>query len=130
MALGDRKSSDVFNTRTGASKDSKSIDEADKTRIKNSFDNGDHVVDLGMFENLALALHAIQQLAEDIEELRRYVTAEITSITSAQASAITANTAKRTSPSWVPSSNPNYLTSSSTQSKYLRSDADDYSSGN
>ena len=130
MALGDRKSSDVFNTRTGASKDSKSIDEADKTRIKNSFDNGDHVVDLGMFENLAPALHAIQQLAEDIEELRRYVTAEITSITSAQASAITANTAKRTSPSWVPSSNPNYLTSSSTQSKYLRSDADDYSSGN
>jgi len=129
MALGDRKSSDIFNTRTGASRDSKSIEEADKTRIEDSFNNGDHIVDLGMFENLAPALHAIQQLAEDIEELRRYVTAEITSITSAQASAITANTAKRTSPSWVPSSNPNYLTSSSTQSKYLRSDADDYFSG-
>jgi len=129
MALGNRKSADVFNTRTGASRDSKSIEEDDKTRIKNSFDNGDHVVDLGMFESLAPALHAIQQLAEDIEELRRYVTAEITSITSAQASAITANTAKITSPSWVPSSNPNYLTSSSTQSKYLRSDADDYFSG-
>ena len=114
MALGNRKSADVFNTRTGASRDSKSIEEDDKTRIKNSFDNGDHIVDLGMFENLAPALHAIQQLAEDIEELRRYVTAEITSITSAQASAITANTAKRTSPSWVPSSNPNYVTSRST----------------
>ena len=125
MALGDRKSSNIFNTRTGASKDSKSIDEADKTRIEDSFNNGDHIVDLGMFENLAPALHAIQQLSEDIEELRRYITAEITSITSAQASAITANTAKRTSPSWVPSSNPNYLTSSSTQSKYLRSDSSD-----
>lgn len=94
MALGDRKSSDIFNTRTGASRDSKSIDETDKSRIENSFNNGDHIVDLGMFENLAPALHAIQQLAEDIEELRRYVTAEITSITSAQTSAITANTAK------------------------------------
>ncbi len=77
MALGDRKSSDIFNTRTGASKDSKSIDEADKTRIEDSFNNGDHVVDLGMFENLAPALHAIQQLSEDIEELRRYITAEV-----------------------------------------------------
>ena len=129
MALGDRKSSDIFNTRTGGSRDSKSIDETDKARIENSFNNGDHIADLGMFENLAPALHAIQQLAEDIEELRRYVTAEITSITSAQTSAITANTAKITSPSWVPSSNPNYLTSSSTQSKYLRSDSADYFTG-
>jgi hypothetical protein len=77
MALGDRKSSDIFNTRTGESKDSKSIDEADKSRIENSFNNGDHIADLGMFENLAPALYAIQQLAEDIEELRRYITAEV-----------------------------------------------------
>ena len=32
-------------------------------------------------------------------------------------------------PSWVPSSDPGYLTSSSTQSKYLRSDADDTATG-
>ena len=32
-------------------------------------------------------------------------------------------------PSWVPSSDPGYLTSSSTQSKYLRSDANDDFSG-
>ena len=36
MALGDRKSSDIFNTRTGGSRDSKSIDETDKARIENS----------------------------------------------------------------------------------------------
>ena len=129
MALGDRKSSDIFNKNTGASKDAKSIDTSKETEIKNKFDRGEHIEDAGMFENLAPVLYAIQQLTEDIEELRRYVTAEITSITSAQASAITANTAKITSPSWVPSSNPNYLTSSSTQSKYLRSDADDYFTG-
>ena len=45
MALGDRKSSDIFNTRTGESKDSKSIDETDKSRIENSFNNGDHIAD-------------------------------------------------------------------------------------
>ena len=77
MALGDRKSTDIFNTRTGVSKDSKSIEETDKTRIKTAFDNGDHITDQGMFENLAPALHAIQQLSEDIEELRRYITAEV-----------------------------------------------------
>ena len=32
-------------------------------------------------------------------------------------------------PSWVPSSNPNYLTSSSTQTKYLRSDTSDTTTG-
>lgn len=125
MALADRKSSDVFNKNTGGSKDAKSIDTEKETEIRDAFNSGDHIADAGKLENLAPVLYAIQQLTEDIEELRRYVTAEITSITSTQASAITANTAKRTSPTWVPSSNPSYLTSSSTQSKYLRSEADD-----
>ena len=129
MALGDRKSSDIFNKNTGGSKDAKSIDTEKEAEIRTAFNNGDHIADVGKLDNLAPVLYAIQQLTEDIEELRRYVTAEITSITSAQASAITANTAKITSPSWVPSSNPNYLTSSSTQSKYLRSDSADYFTG-
>ena len=125
MALANKKSSDIFNKKTGGDTDSKSISTSKETEIKNKFDNGEHVEDNGMFETLAPALYAIQQLTEDIEELRRFVVSEITSITTSQASAITANTAKTTSPSWVPSSNPNYLTSSSTQSKYLRSDATD-----
>jgi|TARA_R100001463_G_scaffold29969_1_gene68209 hypothetical protein len=77
MALGNRKSSDIFNKKTGGSKDSKSIDTAKETEIKNKFDNGEHIEDAGMFENLAPALYAIQQLTEDIEELRRYITAEV-----------------------------------------------------
>ena len=94
MALANKKSEDIFNKKTGGSADSKSISTSKETEIKNKFDNGEHIEDAGMFENLAPALYAIQQLTEDIEELRRFVTSEITSITTSQANAITANTAK------------------------------------
>jgi len=75
MALADRKSESIFNKKTGGDKDEKSITSAKETEIKNQFDNGDHVLDAGMFENLAPALYAVQQLAEDVEELRRYIVA-------------------------------------------------------
>tara|TARA_R110001592_G_C13033099_1_gene738587 strand:+ start:427 stop:861 length:435 start_codon:yes stop_codon:yes gene_type:complete len=94
MALANKKSSDIFNKKTGGDTDSKSISTSKETEIKNKFDNGEHVEDNGMFETLAPALYAMQQLTEDVEELRRFVVSEITSITTSQASAITANTAK------------------------------------
>ena len=94
MALANRKSEDIFNKNTGGSKDAKSITDAVEREIKDKFDNGDHILDQGMFENLAPALYAVQQVAEDIEEIRRFISSEITSITTSQASAITANTAK------------------------------------
>jgi len=75
MALANRKSEDIFNKNTGGDKDAKSIDTAKETEIKDKFDNGDHILDEGMFENLAPALYAVQQLAEDVEELRRYILA-------------------------------------------------------
>lgn len=77
MALANRKSEDIFNKNTGGDKNAKSITTSKETEIKNSFDNGDHILDQGMFENLAPALYAVQQLSEDIEELRRYITAEV-----------------------------------------------------
>lgn len=77
MALGDRKSTDIFNKNTGGSKDSKSIDAEKETEIRDAFNNGDHIADIGKFDNLAPVLYAIQQLTEDIEELRRYITAEV-----------------------------------------------------
>jgi len=98
MALANRKSENIFNKNTGGDKDAKSITTSKETEIKNSFDNGDHILDEGMFENLAPALYAVQQLSEDVEELRRFVASEITSITTSQANAITANTAKTTFP--------------------------------
>ena len=94
MALANRKSEDIFNKKTGGSKDAKSITDSKELEIKTKFDNGDHILDEGMFENLAPALYAVQQLADDVEEIRRFITSEITSITTAQANAITANTAK------------------------------------
>lgn len=95
MALADRKSQDIFNKNTGGDRNLKSIDASKETEIKSKFDNGEHILDQGMFENLAPALYAIQQVADDVEELRRFVSSEITSITTSQSNAITANTAKR-----------------------------------
>jgi len=95
MALANRKSEDIFNKNTGGSKNAKSITDAKELEIKAKFDNGDHILDEGMFENLAPALYAVQQVAEDIEEIRRFISSEISSISTSQASAITANTNKR-----------------------------------
>ena len=75
MALANRKSEDIFNKKTGSDKDAKSIDTSKETEIRDQFNNGDHILDEGMFENLAPALYAVQQLAEDVEELRRYIVA-------------------------------------------------------
>lgn len=77
MALADRKSTNIFNKNTGGSKDAKSIDTDKETEIRDAFNNGDHIADVGKLDNLAPVLYAIQQLTEDIEELRRYITAEV-----------------------------------------------------
>ena len=94
MALANKKITDIFNKNTGGSKNAKSITDAKELEIKNKFDNGEHIEDGGMFENLAPALYAVQQLADDVEEIRRFITSEINSISTSQANAITANTAK------------------------------------
>ena len=94
MALASKKITDIFNKNTGGSKNSKSITDAVELEIKTKFDNGEHIEDNGMFTNLAPALYAVQQVADDIEEIRRFITSEITSISTSQADAIVANTAK------------------------------------
>ena len=94
MALADRKIPDVFNKKTGGSKDVRSITDARELEIKAEYDAGVHIADEGMFNTISPALYAIQKLSEDIDELRRFVVSEITSITTSQANAITANTAK------------------------------------
>ena len=104
MALASKKITDIFNKNTGGSKDAKSITDAIELEIKTKFDNGEHIEDNGMFTNLAPALYAVQQVADDIEEIRRFITSEITSITTSQANAITANTAKTTFPGFGTSS--------------------------
>ena len=95
MALADRKIPDVFNKKTGGSKDARSITNEKELEIKAEYDAGVHIADEGMFNTISPALYAIQKLSEDIDELRRFVSGEITSISTSQANAITANTAKR-----------------------------------
>ena len=94
MALADRKIPEVFNKKTGGSKDARSITDAKELEIKAEYDAGVHIADDGIFNTIAPALYAIQKLSEDIDELRRFVSGEITSISTSQANAITANTAK------------------------------------
>ena len=77
MALGDRKIPEVFNKKTGGSKDARSITSARELEIKAEYDAGVHVADDGMFNTIAPALYAIQKLSEDIDELRRYIIAEV-----------------------------------------------------
>jgi hypothetical protein len=95
MALADRKIPEVFNKKTGGSKDVRSITDAKELEIKAEYDAGVHIADDGMFNTIAPALYAIQKLSEDIDELRRFVLSEITGISTTQSNAITANTAKR-----------------------------------
>ena len=78
MALADRKSENIFNKNTGGNKDGKTIDSTVETEIKAKFDSGEHITDQGMFENLSPALYAVQQVADDIEELRRHVVDDVT----------------------------------------------------
>ena len=94
MALADRKIPEVFNKKTGGSKDARSITDARELEIKAEYDAGVHIADEGMFNTISPALYAIQKLSEDIDELRRFVSGEITSISTSQADAIVANTAK------------------------------------
>ena len=125
MALNDKRYGSVHN-RTGD----------DKVRLKSNYDEG-HIntfadlADNGTHPEFGALIYMIQEMQEELDYLRTEIATNKnkTGISPTQASAITANTAKRTSPTWVPSSNPSYLTSSSTQSKYLRSDADDYFTG-
>ena len=104
MALADRKIPEVFNKKTGGSKDARSITNEKELEIKAEYDAGVHIADDGMLNTIAPALYAIQKLSEDIDELRRFVSGEVTSISTSQANAITANTAKTTFPGFGTSS--------------------------
>tara|TARA_R110002020_G_scaffold107187_1_gene249065 strand:- start:732 stop:1214 length:483 start_codon:yes stop_codon:yes gene_type:complete len=93
MALADKKSQELYNRKTGASSDSKTIDANKETILQDAFDNKEYIDNTNLLLNAGL-VYIIQQMQEDIEELRRYVSNDIDTLTSAQSNAITANTAK------------------------------------
>lgn len=65
MALGNKKGGTIHN-RTGDA----------KNRLKAKYDAGDHTV-LENYPAEAAVLYQMQQMSEDIDELRRYLTAEV-----------------------------------------------------
>ena len=94
MALANKKSEELYNRKTGASADNKTIDATKETILQNAFNDKEYINDeTNLIFNAGL-IYIVQQMQEDIEELRRYVSNDIDTLTTAQSNAITANTAK------------------------------------
>ena len=94
MALANKKSEELYNRKTGASADNKTIDATKETILQNAFNDKEYINDeTNLIFNAGL-IYIVQQMQEDIEELRRYVSNDIDTLTTAQANAITTNTAK------------------------------------
>lgn len=94
MALANKKSEELYNRKTGASTDTKTIDATKETILQNAFNDKEYINDeTNLLFNAGL-VYIVQQMQEDIEELRRYVSNDIDTLTTAQANAITTNTAK------------------------------------
>ena len=94
MALANKKSEELYNRKSGASADTKTIDATKETILQNAFNDKEYINDeTNLIFNAGL-IYIVQQMQEDIEELRRYVSNDIDTLTTAQANAITANTAK------------------------------------
>ena len=94
MALGNKKSEELYNKKTGSSADSKSIDSIQDSILQDAFNTKEFIKNPAIFNINAGLIYIIQQIQEDIEELRRYVSNDIDTLTTAQSNAITANTAK------------------------------------
>jgi len=94
MALANKKSEELYNRKSGASADTKTIDATKETILQNAFNDKEYINDDTNLIFNACLIYIVQQMQEDIEELRRYVSNDIDTLTTAQANAITANTAK------------------------------------
>ena len=94
MALANKKSEELYNRKTGGDADSKTIDSEKETILQNAFTNKEYINDKTNLLFNAGLVYIVQQMQEDIEELRRYVSSDIDTLTTAQSNAITTNSAK------------------------------------
>lgn len=76
MALQDKKNKTIF-TKTGSGKDK--VDDAKITELETKFTNGEHIQDKGSFAQLGIVYLQLQNISEEIDELRRYMTNDISS---------------------------------------------------
>ena len=71
MALQDKKNKTIF-TKTGDGNDK--VDSTKITELETKFTNGDHIQDRGSFAQLGIVYLQLQNVSEELDELRRYLT--------------------------------------------------------
>ena len=76
MALANKKNKTIF-TKTGDGKDK--VEPAKITELETKFTNGEHIQDRGSFAQLGIVYLQLQNISEEIDELRRYMTNDISS---------------------------------------------------
>ena len=71
MALQDKKNKTIF-TKTGDGKDK--VDDTKIAELETKFTNGDHIQDRGSFAQLGIVYLQLQNVSEELDELRRHLT--------------------------------------------------------
>jgi len=74
MALQDKKNKTIF-TKTGDGKDK--VDDTKITELETKFANGEHIQDRGSFAQLGIVYLQLQNISEEIDELRRHLKEDI-----------------------------------------------------
>ena len=75
MALQDKKNKTIF-TKTGDGNDK--VDSAKITELETKFENAEHIQDSGSFAQLGIVYLQLQNVSEELDELRRHLTEDFT----------------------------------------------------
>lgn len=81
MALDTKKNKTIF-TKTGDGNDK--VEPAKITELENKFTNGEHIQDRGSFAQLGIVYLQLQNVSEELDELRRHITEDISGGTGSQ----------------------------------------------
>ena len=74
MALANKKNKTIF-TKVGTGNDK--IESDKLTELESKFNAGEHVKDRGSFAQLGVVYLLLQDISEELDEIRRYLTNEI-----------------------------------------------------
>ena len=74
MALANKKNKTIF-TKTGDGKDK--VDDTKITELETKFANGEHIQDRGSFAQLGIVYLQLQNISEEIDELRRHLKEDV-----------------------------------------------------
>lgn len=81
MALDTKKNKTIF-TKTGDGNNK--VEPAKITELENKFTNGEHIQDGGSFAQLGIVYLQLQNVSEEIDEIRRHITEDISGGTGSQ----------------------------------------------